>query len=1002
MNKHLFLTIWLVGTALLLLGNNEHSLSLSKVTPEGGVTYNSILCIGEDEMGFIWFGSNDGLFSYNSVEIKRYSHFQNDSSTIPTNRINKIYTDYLGKLWIATENGLCSYNRKKNNFSNYIFNVEFSKSTGKNINSFFQTEDSTYWFADEIGVGTIDVDTKNAFYKNINNKTARVRIISLDDNGTLWVFFADGEIYYLLKDSNTFNYFPGKGLANTIRSVLIDDQNIWICYENLGVLCFNLDGMEKYHYKVGNNNFTALPSDQTRSILKDENGRIWIGTYNGIAIIEDYKIVSVINQDKYSELPNHSIWSLFKDSQKNIWIGTYLGGLCFYSEYNNSFFHYTQSAPKSSLSYNVVSSFVQVPNQNQILIGTEGEDINLFDPETNMFTTIPVLSEGRSAKSIKSLTYNNEGTLWVGTYGEGVFYKKPADKNFYRITPPFPVGIQALDLLASDEGIWVSNYPLGVYFYNSKSKTFTPYQHNPLDINTISDNNVRKIIQDKNGNLWFATQNGLNLLKKGSTKFIHFFNQGNNANSISGNIIYAIHEDDEGYLWLGTNGQGLDKFNPETEIAEHFSIKEGLPGNEIFSFLQDGDKNLWITTNQGICMLNPKTKDINTFNSANGIQNNRFNPNAAMVSSNGELYFGGTNGFIRFLPSEMSSNPLLPSTIITHLYINNKEMLPGTKNDLLNDIIGKTKSLKLNYKQNSISFRFVSSNYIDPSKNRFKYRLVGFNDEWIETDINGQATFTKVSPGKYNFEVKSANNDGIWSENPTQISIRIIPPVWERWYALVVYTLFVIMTILFFRQQLINKQKLKNEIELEKVKRENEDNLHQMKLQFFTNISHEFRTPLTLIQGPVNRLLNATSEKDSTNKQLSLIKNNTERLLRLINQFLDFRKIDSGKLKLSPVHTDILSFCKSIFSCFEDHASHRSFEFLFKTDISSLKMDFDPDKLDKVLFNILSNAFKNTSDGGMVLMEIRSSIKTTSELSGSIFTLGEEISGDFIELSITD
>jgi signal transduction histidine kinase/ligand-binding sensor domain-containing protein/DNA-binding response OmpR family regulator len=997
--RYIFILISFLFTAFLLHGNNAPSISLSKVTPEGGVTYSGVTCIGEDELGFIWFGTNNGLYSYNSADIKRYKHSKTDSASISTNRINKIVTDKSGKLWIATEKGLCSYNRKSDDFITYPIKDQFGNFIGNNIYSFFQAADSTYWFSDERGVGTLNLDTNRAFYKNINNKTSRIWLISPDNKGTIWVFFSDGDIYYLPEKSNTFHYFS-KGLLNNVRAVLFDDSNIWIAYESEGLLCMNYNGSIKRHYTIEDDEESVLPSNRVRTILRDKHNQIWVGTYRGIAIINDYKVTSVIDSKKQPELPNHSIWSSYRDSQDNIWIGTWLGGVCFHSDFNNSFFHFTHSSPKSSLSDNVVSSFVHIPGEPNILIGTEGGSLNHFNTDKNLFSTIPVTYNGLATRNIKKLTYDKYGTLWVGTYGLGILYREKSSKKFKQLSPPFETGFQVLDICATNTGLWVSSYPMGVYFYDFKLKTFTHYRHNPLDINSISDNNIRQVIQDKKGNMWFATQNGLNLLKEGSNQFIHFFQQENNANSISESYIYGIHEDEDGYLWLATNGQGLDKFDPEKGTTEHYSIKEGLPGNEVFSILQDRDKNLWLTTDRGICMFNPKTKKVKSYYNIKGIQNNRFNPNAAITSTNGELYFGGSNGFIRFRPNEISINPVAPSTIVTQFLINNREVLPAREETILHDIIGKTKSLKLKYDQNSFSFRFVANNYINPEKNSFKYRLVGFSDEWANTNINGGAIFTNVPPGKYTFEVKAANNDGLWNEQPTQIDIRIIAPFWLRWYAYLFYTLFIILNILYFRRQIINKQKLRNEIEMGKIKSETEESLHQMKLQFFTNISHEFRTPLTLIQGPVERMLKSDNDNENSKKQLVLIKNNTQRLLRLINQFLDFRKIESGKMKLNPVNTEIVSFCKNVFNCFEEHARFRSFDFKFESDITELKIDFDPDKIDKVLFNLLSNAFKYSTDGGKITLKLQNNKKSIPNLYGDNFTIGEEIKDDFIEISV--
>jgi ligand-binding sensor domain-containing protein len=351
-----------------LYGNDTPVISLNQVSPEGGVTYNAVLCIAEDELGFIWVGSNDGLLRYNSIEFKRYSHFQNDTNSIPTNRINKIYKDLSGKLWIATEYGLCSYNSKKDNFNTYYLQDQFGNSTGKDISSFFQASDSNYWFSDERGFGTINLQKKKAFYTNIKGKNGQVELLSLDDQETIWVFFRDGDIYYKTKDSDSFFYFS-KALPNSIRSVLIEKDQIWIAYQNTGLMCLYIDGTEHTFFNTGAGGPAKLPSNQVRSIIKDENGLIWAATYKGIAIIKDNQVISLIDQRSYSELPNQSVWSLFMDSQNNIWIGTFYGGLCFHSKYSNYFNHHNQSGSVNSLSSNIISSFVEVPETGEIIVG---------------------------------------------------------------------------------------------------------------------------------------------------------------------------------------------------------------------------------------------------------------------------------------------------------------------------------------------------------------------------------------------------------------------------------------------------------------------------------------------------------------------------------------------------------------------------------------------------------------------------------------------------------
>lgn len=980
--------------------NSLLAVSLSKVTPDGGISYSQTICIAEDDLGFIWFGTNNGLFLYNSRSITKYHHQQDDENSIPTDRINNIHKDNKGKLWISTEKGLCSYNQKKDNFTQHKIKDQFGNYFGEDIGSFFQLPNGEYWISDKKSVAIFNPANNRVIIQNIANKLVEIHLIATDKNGTIWTFYLDGEIYCKPIASNTFYYF-GKALPKAIRQVTINEKQIWIAYESQGVLCLNTDGSIRNHYKTQSSKHLAIPNNHARSITEDHKGQIWVGTYDGIALIRNDSVVQTITEANNFDLPNHSIWSLFEDSQNNMWIGTWMGGLCFYSEFNKSFYHYTRSTPVNSLSNNIVATFVQTPNTPNILIGTEGGSLNSYNSETNELKPLPVYYNNSYLENIKSLAYDKNETLWIGTYGKGVYYLEKGSKEYKKLKTPFASGLQALAITAIDEGLWVSSYNRGVYFYHFDSKTFKQYQNNPVDINSISDNDVRDIAEDKDGNMWFATQNGLNLLKKGSDQFIHYFHQANNNTSISSNYIYSIHTDKKGFLWMGTNSEGVDKFDISTGTCQHFLRGNDNFAYDIVSIIRVKD-DLWFATGNGIIRFNPNTEEVKLYSNHSGIKNNQFNPNALLLSSDNELFFGGSNGMVRFSPKKDKIRATPPGIVITDLFIHNEIILPDTKDGILNNVISKTKQLNLQYWQNSISFKFATNNYINPHQTVFKYRMLGFNEEWTHVGLNALAKFTNIPAGSYTFEVTTANNDSILNNSPTQIQIRITPPLWKRWYAYLLYYLILILAILQFRKGTINRQKLKNEMEMSKIKSDSSEQLHQMKLQFFTNISHEFRTPLTLIEGPVNQLLDGANSPEEANKHLHLIKNNTQRLLRLINQFLDFRKIESSDLRLKPVNTDIIAFCHTVFSFFEDHAKQRAFSFNFKSELTKLNMDFDMDKLDKIIFNILSNAFKYSSDNGSITLEIQNNIKKSNDESKHTLSLGDDINGEFIGISITD
>lgn len=998
----LVLIIPFAACQILLANASDFYVSLSRVTPENGLTNSQVKCITEDSLGFIWFGTNNGLFCYDTREIRQFKHTRDDSTSIPSNRINILFTDHSGRVWIGTNSGICYYDRLQGGFKRLDLKAPNGDRMDPLITSLIQTGESNFWFTNSEGLGKFNPETGIAEYINVQSESSGSAVrVFLDDSLSRWVFYNTGEIYLQRKESTSFRLFS-KVSGLPIRSVYVDDRNVWIGYLNDGLLCLNLDGTIRVHYSTENGESSRLPDNHIRSIIRTGEDQIWAATYHGVAIIEDYQLKKVVDPQNYFELPHHSVWSLFEDSKQNTWIGTWKGGLCFHSKYNNTFRQYHVTSRIHPASNNYVTCIAKKPDTDELLIGTESEGMFVFDPNTNQFDPIPVISGKDTVTNIKFLNHGPDGTLWVGSFMYGVLYKKKDTGNFRKLEPPFQQGMQAFHMHVDEDGIWVCDYPQGVFFYHFESGAFKRYQHNPYDIRSISNNNVRKIVEDKNENLWFITENGLNLLERGSSDFIHFFYQNDNPKSISSNDIFDIVEDESGRLLLGTNGYGLDVFDPATAEAINYTTADGLAGDEIFSIARDFEGQYWLATDNGLSKFNIETGPVKALTTTK-LNNNRFSPLASLAVNDNEIYFGGSGGLVRFSPREINRNPYAPNTLITKLYINNKEIRPDKNKEILSDIITHTHSLKLKYFQNSIRLSFLADNFIHAEGNSFVYRLKGFSDDWIESGKDGEATFTNIPPGNYVFEVKASNEDGVWNQTPTRLNVRIIPPLWFRWYAFLFYGLMLISIILYYRNQLINKQRLITEVKLAKMKNQVDERLHQMKLQFFTNISHEFRTPLTLISGPVVRLIkNQYRNGDESKNQLLLVKKNVDRLLRLVNQFLDFREIESGKLELNPINSDIVSFCRDLTHCFSEAARHQNIDFIFESDSDKLFIDFDIDKLEKVIFNLLSNAFKFTPGGGQVRFEISNNRKRIDQSDGMPFMIGEMMSEDFVDICISD
>jgi signal transduction histidine kinase/ligand-binding sensor domain-containing protein/DNA-binding response OmpR family regulator len=970
----------------------------SRITPEGGVAYGSVMCIGQDELGFIWFGTNNGLFIYDSKNIKRYATNPKDSSSIPTNRINNFYLSKGGRFWIATENGLCYYNRRQDSFERYQYKNVSGNPVGKDIHSFMQDKHGQYWLVDDVGVCLLDTLNHTVTYL----KNEQINLCFSDEDGKLWFTSYNGGVYRYDDNRKEFVQFS-KGINGNPRTLLVEGNNVWVGYENEGLICLAItNGEIKHQYTTTEEPDHRITNSSIRALTKDENGNIWAATYKGINIIRNFEFLTELSSQDMYHLPSPSVWSFFKDSEDNIWVGTWLGGLCLYNRYMNTIYHYTKNQKQNQLADNVISCFAEDADAQNLWIGTEGGGLYSMDIKSNAFKQVPLSSEVRTT-NIKALAVDKFKTLWVGTYGNGIWYKKWHENSFNQFKTEHRVGWQIIDIAPTDKGIWFSNYSEGALYYSFKDRKTIRYSHNPLDLYSLTNNYIRRIIPDRKGNIWLASTSGLNLFVPAENKFYHFFNEEGNPNSLSNNFIYSLFEDKNGFIWIGTNGNGLNRYDPGQNSFEQYTIKDGLSGNEIYAIQSDEQDVLWISTEKGISAFNPVTSETRNMVTEAGIGNNQFNPAAAYRSKSGELFFGGSNGFIRFSPEKIKTNPVAPKAIITHFYINNREVLPDAKKNGLKDHISKTSRIVLRHNQNSFSFDFVATNYLFPSKNKFQYRLIGADNEWLKTDYIGKAIYTNISPGNYTFEVKASNNDRVWNNEPARIEITVVPPFWERWYAFIFYFMAITLLIFLIRKEIISKEKLKNAIAMEKLEHENEKKLNQLKLKFFTNISHEFRTPLTLILGPLDRLLKHSNNDHQLKEQLGLMKNNASRLLNLVTQIIDFRKVEAGKVQLETSKFDVVLFCHSIYANFKEHARIRNIKYSIDTDLSSLFVETDMEKLDKIIFNLLSNAFKNTHDNGEIHFKISHNKPVVHQSDyKNEHVIGAEVNNEFVEICVED
>jgi signal transduction histidine kinase/ligand-binding sensor domain-containing protein/DNA-binding response OmpR family regulator len=973
---------------------------ITKISPEGGFTYDAISSIGEDKFGFIWFGSSNGVYRYNSVETKKFINIPGDNYSLPGNLVRSLYLDLKKDLWIATSNGVAIFDYRQDNFKRYSFHDVYGNPKGINVLQIVQTADSSYWMVDNYGFGRLDLEKNLVTYlplPELQSKDLIRLALKVKDSDRIWLGGMNGGIYYCDPPYQKISFFA-RERAENVYSILPDNNQIWVGYDWGGVDIFTKSGEFVKHYGDEMTGSNKIPSSRVRTIFRN-NHEIWIGTFKGLIRIKPDGM-EIIDKEKNTGLLSSSIFQIYRDSGNGIWIGTWSGGLSYINEWSNHFEHFRRESFANSLSDNVISDFEE-SSDGSLIAATEEGHLNYLDKKNHSFYYSQIKGSKGLVFSIKSLYTDRKGTLWIGTFATGVFYQTLGSSNFVHFDPIEDLREQFYDITSTDEGVWFGASSRGVYFYNYKTRKVITYSNKSSDPESLSSGNVRSLLMDSSGNLWVGTLNGLNRKSKNSEKFTRYFYSQNQKNHISSNVIYSMTEDSKRNIWIGTAGGGVNIYDPKTEIFSQISKNEGLPGNDVYGILEDDAGVIWMSTENGISAYSPDSKKFRNFDLSDGLQGNQFNPNSAFKSKNGELFFGGSNGFTRFDPKMIKENPVLPKAYIVGMEINNQVVSHVSDPELIQQSLLTLEKLVLKYNQNSLKFEFVANNYLLPQKNKFKYRLAGYSPDWIEIQKDNKATFTKIPPGSYTFEVKAANNDGKWNETPISMQIIIRNPFWKSIYAFTIYIAFLLAAFYTFQRELRLRNKLRDSILHERIQRENEEKLHQLKLHFFTNISHEFRTPLTLIMSPLSILKRKIAGQEELIEHVSMIENNSNRLLRLVNQILDIRKIELGKVDFQPKSFDVVALSQEVFKCFSLQDNDRRIRFVFESDFSSLFLTIEPDKIDKLIFNLLSNALKFTMPEGTIRLAVKNpEWKPDPILEPHHFEVGEEIKGKYVTVIV--
>ncbi|AEV99074.1 hybrid sensor histidine kinase/response regulator [Niastella koreensis] len=989
---------------LLLSAQQPTAYHFAHLDFNQGLSNNQVNCIYKGKKGFLWFGTLSGLNRFDGYSFKTFRHSIKDSTSLIDDYIVKITAGPDNKLWINTRDGFNIYDPATESFD-------------RRVDKYLQRRQlPAYGLTDVIpaGKGFLFAYRDLGVYYYENNKPAqlltahnntRINVIAdvkTDSKNNIWVVYCNGLIEQFdaitkAKHGGTNLLQQKQGVATSLYRLYIDSQDeLWVYGSGIINGLYHITPQQNTLQQIANNEGMAiLSSNIIMSMVEDDKGLLWIATdHGGLDILNKKGYTVQVLQNKpgdISSLAQNSLTELYKDDQGIIWVGTFKQGINYYHEGIIQFPLYRHDeADNTSLPYNDVNEFVE-DGKGNLWIGTNGGGLLYYDRDAHTYKQIrhnPANDNSLCNDVIVSLFIDHANVLWIGTYFGGLDSYDGKTFTHHRHVAADTASLsdnRVWELYEdSNNDLWIGTLEAGLEKYDRANNQFIHYK--PLAPNSVHTGYISSITEDKKGNLWVGTSYGIDVRNKQTGVFTQLLGRDT---KLSNDNIISICIDSRGYTWVGTR-DGLNVYNPKNNSFQVFRKEEGLPDNTILNILEDKSHDLWVSTLNGVSRISCFGTlqsgiciSCLNYDRFDGLQGVAYNENAALKTRRGELIFGGPNGFNLFDPAKITINTTAPRVLLTGLQVFNQPIEVGDtirNHVILQKAISETEAITLRYDENIFTLEFAALGFINNHKTRYAYRLKGFNDNWLYTDGNNRkATYTNLDPGKYTFYVKASDERGHWSVQEVAVTIVVQPPFWLSPLAYLLYVLMGLAILYFSRRFVIQQTKMRMALEQERKEASRMRELDLMKTRFFTNVSHEFRTPLSLILTPLEGMIKAAAEP-AQQTQYQLIHRNARRLLNLVNQLLDFRKMEVHELKLHATEGDIIQFIEESAGSFTDIAEKKQIRFSYTADLKSLHTRFDHDKLERIIFNLLSNAFKFTAENGNVSVAVSTVIKESDTL----------------------
>ncbi len=954
-------------------------LEFKHISIDNGLSQNTVNSIAQDSKGIIWVGTLGGLNKFNGYNFTVFTHNERDSTTISHNRVNVVFLDKTGKLWVGTDDGLNLYNPKNEKFK------VIKDAVDKRYFVYAITQDKAgkLWVGTQQGLKYLDQQSNKLVGVQIKttNRNQRVQSIHEDELGFLWLGLAKGFKIYNPRKHQTLD--GPKQLQESLSNSFVQsikqskNKDFWFATENQGVFVY-----KKQQNKVLNyNKDKGILSNTVRDMFFKDSEHIWMATKAGLSIlnltsgqISNYGYSPNLSAE--NSLSHPSVKCIFEDKSGNAWLGTYAGGInLIYNSAKIFFYKGIRQGDQNPLSNKEVNSILGDDN-NKFWIATDGGGLNYWNKTTGKVEVYKYKTDNVLYNFIKDVAFSgaNKNELWLGT-SAGVLIFDIASKTFTEFKD-IQKGINVefnhdYSFLNSPNGLWIGTNYNGLHFIkdNKIKQSYT------VANGKLISSNVSCLLLDGQ-NLWTGyLLSGFSKIDLKTGKIDSYRFDKNDLYSLSNNSVSFLFIDSKKRLWIGTNGGGLNYFDQKNNKFYTINSQNGLGNNTIHAIEEDNNGALWVSSNKGIFKIVIKsdqfpltTKDIETTNYTvlDGLQSNQFIRGSSFKNTAGEIFFGGINGLNSFIPDKIKYNTEIPNIIFTDFAVLNKDRSKQT-DSLDHKAIDYINEVTLAYDESYFTIKYVALNYIFPERNNYAYKLEGLNkDDWHYVKNQKEVTYTGLEPGEYTFLVKASNNSAVWNNTPRKLKITVSPPWWKTNWAYLFYFLVVLALLYLFNHYSKYTERLKNRLQYETDLYHKEQELSQKKLSFFINISHEIKTPITMIMAPLQKLLAIHEGNTKTANYLELMNRSGQRLLNLIDQLLDLRKLDDNDTVLKAAKGNLVRFTKEIVVVFNGLAKAKSLELTFTAPHDKLELWFDRDTLEKILYNIISNAIKYTPVYGKI------------------------------------